>query len=289
MDYWNEIHTAFWVARTGTVSGAAKKLGVHRATVNRHIDFLEVAIEARLFLRHRRGYELTDVGREFLLVAERSHGLLEDFLGRLRVQNADIEGEITVATLPPFNDLISPGILAFRQKHPRTRVNVTTGDELSRLEHAEAHVSVRVGAKPVNDDYVVLPFCSLEFALFAHEAYVASRGMPQHQNLRGHDIVGNPDVNSPAPFEVWLAQNTDPDQIVIRSTNPRVIEDALVRGQGVGFLPVSLSERLKGMAQVSPALPTWLVQSWMVTHVDVHWTDKVQSMLSCLKAIAPKT
>ena len=78
MDYWNEIHTAYWVARTGTVSGAAKRLGVHRATVNRHIDVLEVAIEARLFLRHRRGYELTDVGREFLQVAGRSHGRSEE-------------------------------------------------------------------------------------------------------------------------------------------------------------------------------------------------------------------
>lgn len=132
-------------------------------------------------------------------------------------------------------------------------------------------------------------FCSLEFALFAHETYIARHGMPQHQNLQGHDIVGKPDVNSPAPFEVWLAQNTEPDQIVVSSTNPRVVEDALLRGQGVGFLLVSLSERLSGMEQVSPALPKWLVQRGMVTHLDVHWTDKVQSMLSCLKAIAPET
>ncbi|MEM0976750.1 MAG: LysR family transcriptional regulator [Pseudomonadota bacterium] len=289
MDYWNEIHSAYWVARKGTVSGAAKELGVHRATVSRHIDVLEGSIKARLFIRHKRGYELTDAGREFLLTAEQSHGLLEDFLGRLRLQNSEIEGEITVATLVPLTDLIAPGVLAFRQKHPQTRVNVTTGNELSRLEYAEAHVAVRVGAKPEQDDYVVQPFSSLEFALFAHETYIADRGMPQHHDLKGHDIVGNADINSTAPFEVWLAQNTNPDQIVIRSTNPRVIEDALHRGQGVGFLPISLAGRLSGMVQVSPALPEWSVQSWIVTHLDVHWTEKVQSMLTCLKSIAPET
>lgn len=288
MDYWTEIHTAFWVARTGTISGAAKKLGVHRATVNRHIDDLEAAIETRLFLRHRRGYELTDVGQEFLQVAEQSHGMLEDFLGRVR-ENSDIEGEITVATLFPFNDLILPGILNFRRKHPLTRVNLTTGDELVRLERAEAHVSVRVGAKPLNDDYVVQSFGLLKFALFAHRSYIERRGKPNHQNLKGHDLVGNPDAQSFAPFEAWLAHNSDPEQIVVRSTNPRVIEGALRRGEGVGFLPVILTEDLTGVEQVSPALPEWSVQSWMVTHVDVHWTEKVQSMLNCLKAIAPKT
>lgn len=285
MDRWTEIRTAYSVARAGTVSKAAQELGVHRATVNRHIDALEAEIGTRLFLRHRRGYELTDVGREFMEIAERSHDMLEDFFGRVRVRSADVEGEVIVATLFPLTDLILPAILEFRRRHPKTRVRVTTGDELARLELAEAHVSLRVGAKPTNADYVVQPFCTLEFALFAHRAYIDRYGQPKEHDLTDHVLVGNPDERSAAPFEVWLAQSMEPEQLVLVSANPKVLEDAVCSGEGIGFLPVAYAETLPDLQQIGHALPEWQVQSWLVTHVDVHRTDKVQSMLACLKAL----
>ena len=58
MDSWDEIRTAFHVARMGTVSGAADVLGVHHATVIRHIDALEGRLGAKLFQRHARGNSL---------------------------------------------------------------------------------------------------------------------------------------------------------------------------------------------------------------------------------------
>lgn len=286
MKTWTEIHTAYCVARAGTVSEAAKALGIHRATVNRHIDALEADIGTRLFLRHRRGYELTDAGHKFLQVAERAHDLMEEFFDRTRVQNSELEGEVIVTTLFPLTSLILPAILDFRRRHPRTRVTVHTDKALSRLEKAEAHVALRVGSKPTHDAYVVQPFCTLDFALFAHRAYIDRYGMPDGSDLAGHFLVGNPDAQSPAPFEAWLARNVRPGQVVLRSENPKVIEDALCSGEGIGFLPMSYARSLQDLEQVMPASPEWQVQSWLVTHMDVHRTTKVQSMLACLKAIA---
>ena len=67
---WDEIRTAFQVARLGTVSGAAEALGVHHATVIRHIDALEAELGAKLFQRHARGYTPTEAGRELLDAAQ---------------------------------------------------------------------------------------------------------------------------------------------------------------------------------------------------------------------------
>ena len=55
MDRWDELRTAYAVARLGTVSAAATQLNIHRATVVRHIDALEEALGGRLFQRHGRG------------------------------------------------------------------------------------------------------------------------------------------------------------------------------------------------------------------------------------------
>ena len=60
MENWDEVRTAYQVARLGTVSGAAEVLGVHHATVIRHIDALEGRLGVKLFQRHARGYTATD-------------------------------------------------------------------------------------------------------------------------------------------------------------------------------------------------------------------------------------
>ena len=66
MDNWDEVRTAYQVARMGTVSGAADVLGVHHATVIRHIDALEIRLGAKLFQRHARGYTATEAGTDLL-------------------------------------------------------------------------------------------------------------------------------------------------------------------------------------------------------------------------------
>ena len=64
MENWDEIRTAYHVARLGTVSGAAEVLGVHHATVIRHIDALEGRLGVKLFQRHARGYTATEAGED---------------------------------------------------------------------------------------------------------------------------------------------------------------------------------------------------------------------------------
>ncbi|MEM9231159.1 MAG: LysR family transcriptional regulator [Pseudomonadota bacterium] len=285
MDHWTEIYTALCVAKSGTVSKAADVLGVHRATVNRHIDTLEASLGAKLFLRHRRGYELTDTGKEFLSVASRAHDTLDDFFGRVRVQNAELDGEIVVTTVPQLTQLILPAILEFRRRYPRTRVSVNTSNALARLEKAEAHVALRVGQKPSHNDYVVQHFCALEFTLYVHQAYVDRRGMPEFDDLGRHVFVGNPSSESRAPMDVWLGRYIAPEQVVLKSENATVLQSAIWNGDGLGFMPRGYARQFPELIEIIPPQPEWRVESWLVTHIDVHRTDKIQSMLECLKAV----
>lgn len=284
MSTWTETHTAYFVAKYGTVSKAAEALGVHRATVNRHIDVLEEELGARLFIRHRRGYHLTEAGRDFLNVASRAHDILDDFAGRVRVLQSDPAGEIIVTTMFPISKIIMPAIHEFRSKHPNSQVSLLSNTALLKLELAEAHIALRVGAEPSNDDYVVQPFHVIQFALFASSKYVETRGMPSGlDDLKGHEFVGNPRRNSNAPFESWLAKAVPENSVVFRTGNPVILEDAVERGLGIGFLPVSDAEHCDNLHQIGPSLDEWTVRIWLVTHVDLHRTEKVQAMLTCLK------
>ncbi|NKW72158.1 LysR family transcriptional regulator, partial [Rhodobacteraceae bacterium R_SAG10] len=69
VENWDEFRTALEVARLGTVSAAAEALGVHHATVIRHIDALEARLGVKLFQRHARGYTMTEAGEDLRQVA----------------------------------------------------------------------------------------------------------------------------------------------------------------------------------------------------------------------------
>src|SRR6056297_1174072 len=146
MQYWTELRTALMVARFGTVSSAAEALGVHRATVNRHVETLEGAFGAPLFQRHARGYALTDAGRDMLEVAARADEMFADLAGRARGKAGQLSGSLIVTALSGVAPLVMPAIRAFHIAHPQIALEFVAGAQLARLEHGEAHVAIRAGA-----------------------------------------------------------------------------------------------------------------------------------------------
>ena len=99
-DNWDEIRTAYQVARAGTVSGAAEVLGVHHATVIRHIDALEARLGARLFQRHPRGYTPTEAGRLLLAVAQTTDDQFAQLGARIAGAGEEVSGELIITSLP---------------------------------------------------------------------------------------------------------------------------------------------------------------------------------------------
>ena len=98
-DNWDEIRTAYQVARLGTVSGAADVLGVHHATVIRHIDALEKRLGTKLFQRHARGYTATEAGRDLQLVAQTTEDQFSQLVGRIKGQGETVTGELIVTSI----------------------------------------------------------------------------------------------------------------------------------------------------------------------------------------------
>ena len=100
MDNWDEMRTAFQVARLGTVSGAAEVLGVHHATVIRHIDALEGRLGIKLFQRLTREVVLTAEGAQLLPSVSGGFKALEQGVALLTDDPAP--HQLNISTLPSF-------------------------------------------------------------------------------------------------------------------------------------------------------------------------------------------
>ncbi|SFE79005.1 DNA-binding transcriptional regulator, LysR family [Sulfitobacter brevis] len=285
MDNWDEIKTAYQVARLGTVSGAAEVLGVHHATVIRHIDALEARLGVRLFQRHARGYTATEAGEDLLRVAKATDDQFSQLAGRIKGRGAEVSGELVVTSLEALSPQIAPMLVAFQHAHSDVIVRYVTGDRLFRLEYGEAHVAIRAGAPPDQPDNVVQPLRDQQVAAYASRDYVAAHGIPKDgDSLHKHRFIGPDDRNSRAPFYIWLAANVPDSSVTFRCSDSRSVEAALTAGAGIGFLSAVRARSFPDLVEIYPPRPEWVAPLWLVTHVDLHRTAKVQALLGFLKS-----
>ena len=287
MENWDEIRTAFQVARMGTVSGAAEVMGVHHATVIRHIDALEKRLGVKLFQRHARGYTPTEPGRDLLAVAQTTEEQFAHLASRIKGQGESVSGELVVTSIAGVSDLLTPIMVSFQEKYSEVRVRFLTDMRVFRLDYGEAHVAIRAGAGPEEPDNVVQPLSRIKAGLYASRRYVEQFGKPGSEaEFEGHRFVCTDVEVTRAPFHRWLRATVHPDQIAYAATEPAALEQAVREGAGIGFMMSFRAAEDPELVEILPSRPDWESPLRIVTHVDLHRTRKVQAFLTHLKDAA---
>ncbi|MAL27015.1 MAG: LysR family transcriptional regulator [Croceicoccus sp.] len=274
---WDDIRIALAVARSGTVSGAAEALGVHHATVIRRIDALEAQLGTRLFQRHPRGYALTEPGQALLQVARDTDERFAQLAAQIGGAGDRIEGELVVTSLPGLSDLVMPRLIGLLRRHPGLRLNYVTDVRLFRLAAGEAHVAIRAGNRPTEPDYVVRRMTDLPQSLYATAGYLKDHGDPADLARQRLALPG-PEARN-APLMRWLAARTPPDAVVMTANDTAAREAVIRAGLAMGPLPPA---RAAGLVEAL-SLPEWSSALWLVTHVDLHRTPKVQAAVAALR------
>ena len=96
-------------------------------------------------------------------------------------------------------------------------------------------------------------------------------------------FVGADDPNTRAPFLRWLAASPAQDRIVFRTNDMAAMMRAVLAGTGIGFLSTDDAQGRSELIEVMPSRPEWNGNIWIVTHVDLHRSPKVQAFLKALK------
>lgn len=287
MEAWDEIRTAFHVARLGTVSGAADALGVHHATVIRHIDALEKRLGAKLFQRHARGYSPTEAGQDLMQVAQATDDQFAQLASRVRGRGETVTGDLVVTSIESMSPWLAPALAEFQKAHPGLTVRFVTDDRVFRLEYGEAHVAVRAGAAPDEPDNVVQKFGRLDVSLFASKEYLGDTPLPlTEDDLKNHTFVGYDSDLTRAPFHRWMQAHIPAENITMTVSSVRAAKHAIIAGAGIGFQQVWEAAQCPDLVQVMEPRSDWSARLWLVTHVDLHRSVKVQAILKHLKDVA---
>ncbi len=246
---------------------------------------MKPGLTVKLFQRHARGYKPTEAGEDLLRVAEATHDQFSQLANRIKGRGELVSGELVVTSLMELSGWMTPILVAFQRQNPDVTVRFLTGDRLFRLEYGEAHVAIRAGTVPEEPDNVVQPFQKLKVGLYAHRSYVDAHGLPASvEAYANHRFVIHDDLQNRAPFYRWLRNVLPEKAMTFRCLDTNATREAVLHGAGIGFVTLADAQDNPDLIEVHPPLPEWDSALWLVTHVDLHRTPKVQALLKFLKS-----
>ena len=280
---WDLYRSFLAVMQEGSLSGAARRLGLTQPTVSRHIDALEAAIGADLFLRSQRGLapnemalDLEPYARTLDLTAAAARraasARVGEIRGRVRVSASEVVG---VEHLPPI-------LARLRRRYPDLVVELVLSNALDDLLRREADIALRMVA-PTQDALVTRRLPSVAVGLHARRDYLERRGAPGSvADLAQHDIIGF-DKENPATRAVAAAYPAlDRGAFALCADSDLAQLAAIRAGFGIGMCQVSVARRDPELVRVLAEEVTFEFGLWLAMHEDLRTSARCRAVFDAL-------
>lgn len=271
---WEDLRHFSAFTRTGSLSAAAKLLGVDHATVARRIAALEAALNLKLVDRRPRAYALTEEGRrvgEYAEQMSQSSFALEHFANAGQQQ---VEGEVVLAAPPALlGSIIARRLGALLQRYPQLRLKLVGSKSRASLARREADISITL-ARPTEPTLVASLLGYLDYRLYAAPAYLRSTGTPRY--------IGYDESQAKSPQQQWLLCQTGNQPFVLQSNDLRIQAQAAAGGVGVACLPAFMA-REHGLEVAGTDEQTMSIEIWLAVHEDVRNTPRIKAVTDFLQ------
>ena len=177
-------------AEAGSLSAAARRLGVPLATVSRKVSELEAHLKTRLLNRSSRRLTLTDAGRSYVAACKR---ILEDVGEAERAASGEYsapQGALIITAPIVFGRLhVLPVVAAFLKAYPDIDVRIVLADRAVNLLEEQIDLAIRIGELP-DSSLIATRVGMIRRVVCGAPAYFAARGTPKKpSDLGAHDCI----------------------------------------------------------------------------------------------------
>ena len=269
---WSHLEYFLAVARTGSLSGAAKLLRVNHSTVARRLDKLEQQLEVRLFDRLNNGYRLTEDGHALKKRAGQVEHEINQIQGVFSGSEAELRGTLTISK--PSSGLINlaPLLAAFHHRYPDINLVLTAGGERSEIARMEADVAIRLTNDPP-EVLVGYKLGQLPINIFGSRAYLKQAGT---RNLAEYDWLVWHDDNSVLNMEPALKRDIPNARIVLRTNSYNELFEAVNAGMGISLLSLLRLPKTHQLQVLSPELYQFDQGVWLLSHPDLRNRERIR-------------
>lgn len=280
---WEKLHCFLIVAQQGSLSAAARLLGLSQPTFSRQIQSLEKALQLQLFERSPQGLVLTEAGARLVESVKEMEAGSERFLRQASGLTGELEGDLRISANEIMGIFIlPPALAAFRKKHPLVQIELVITNEASSLNKREADIALRM-FRPRQSSLVARRLPDLALGFYAHRDYLFKHGTPQtREDLKQHILIG-----FDRDFERMMGElpgqvQVDRQDFALRSDQMLAQIQLLRSGAGIAATHQGLARHWPELQAVMEWMPLPSLECWLVCHSDTQYNAKVRSMTAFL-------
>jgi len=279
---WDLYRTLLAVLDAGSLSGAARALGVTQPTVGRQVEALEAVLGAPLFTRSAAGLLPTETALALRPHAETMAAAAEA-LARTASGDADaLRGVVRITASDVVGAEVLPPILTgFHEAHPEVTIELALSNRQEDLLRREADIAVRM-TRPTQGALLARRIGVVPLGLFAHRRYVAAHGLPASFAEARASIIGfDRDEQARRALEE-RQQHLGREAFAFRSDSDLAQIAALRAGFGVGACQLGIARRDPDLIPVLEGQFRYEMEMWVAMHEDLKSSRRMRAMFDCL-------
>jgi len=275
---WENLRHFQALVTEGTLSAAARALGVEHATVSRRIAALEDELGSRLVDRRGHRVVATEVGRRVAAHTERMRMEAEALILAADGSRDRIVGCVIVSAPPILAASRLAGPLAdLGRGHPGLDIRLVGETREASLERREADIAVRMRL-PTKGDLNVLKVGEVAFRLYAHPRFLAT--VPRDEWV----FLGFDGETERSPLGATLRRAANGREIVLRAGSSEIQKAAALAGAGIALLPDFMAEDDPVLVRVDSDEPRLIRQVHIVVHRDLRDAAHIRVVVDRLRA-----
>ena len=265
---WDDMRLFLAVARTGSISGAAKKLDVQHSTVSRRIRKLEEKLGARLIERKNSGYELTLAGESVKQSAHRMETEMLHVDGVVSGKDSDLIGSLKVTAINNMaSTVLMPMFADFCQAYPQVDLQILVSNIDSSLSQREADVAIRLTNSPT-DTLIGKRLATVASTIYGSHDYLQQLGATSE----APKWIG---VECCAFHKSWTRHSCGEQSHQFISDDTLLTLSAIRQGLGVSYLPCFMGDAAPELERYCEPEASHNLGLWILLHPDLKHNARV--------------
>jgi DNA-binding transcriptional LysR family regulator len=267
---WELYRSFLAVMREGSLSAAARLLGMTQPSLGRHIRELEETLGVSLFARSPQGLSPTDLAHALLPHAQAMASASAALRRAATTRDDAIAGVVRIAASDVMGvEVLPPMLAAFRERHPGVVIELSLSNQTENLLRRDADIAIRMG-RPTQDALVVRHIGRIALGMYAHQRYLKAHGRPGTMaELTEHALIGfdreTAYIRSMRPAGVPYAR----EHFALRTDNDLAALAALRAGYGIGICQCGIARRETALLHLFADSFALHMDTWVVMHEDL--------------------
>jgi DNA-binding transcriptional LysR family regulator len=280
---WERQRAFLAVLREGSLSAAARVLGVAQPTVRRRIEDLETGLGTVLFTRSPSGLQPTEQAHALAEHAEAMALAADAFVRTASAAAHEVAGTVRISASEMMAIEVIPPILAdLCDRHPKLSIELSATNRNEDLLRREADVAVRMAA-PQQEALVARKVGTTRLGIYAHRRYIERHGAPTHiSEAPGHRLIG---VERDSPLLRKVQEGglqVRVEDFAFRSESDVAHLAAIRAGMGIGIAQTGIAARDPNLARLLANQFTFEFDTWVVCHEDMRNVARVRAVFDAL-------